>query len=69
MWTAKWILDAYKEGTEAVKLEMYMAYPDLRRYFEEFEALPQELSKEKADLIDDRSAGAWFSHRYRLVRG
>jgi hypothetical protein len=69
MWTAKWILDDYEAGNEAVRLEMYMAYPDLRRYFEEFEARPTNPVVQKADPASEKPAGVWWNHCCRLVRG
>ena len=69
MWTAKWILDDYEAGSEAVRLEMYMAYPDLRCYFDEIEARPEVFAGEKANLIAEKPAGAWWNQCYRLVRG
>lgn len=68
MWTAKWILDAYEAGSEAVKLEMYMAYPDLRRYFEEFEARLANPVAQKADPVSEKPAGAGWNQCCRLVR-
>ena len=37
MWTAKWILDDYDKGDQTVRWEMYMAYRDLRDYFDQIE--------------------------------
>ena len=46
MWTAKWILDAYGEGDQSVRWEMYMTYPDLRSYFDEIETRPEKTGKQ-----------------------
>ena len=69
MWTAKWILDDYEAGNEALRLDMYMVYPDLRRYFEEFEARPEASVGEKASLVAEKPARAWWNQCCRLVRG
>ena len=69
MWTAKWILDAYEVGNEAVRFEMYLAYRDLRCYFDEIEARPEAFAGEKASLVAEKPAGAWWNQCYRLVRG
>jgi hypothetical protein len=69
MWTAKWILDAYEEGEESVRWDLFMAYPDLRSYFDEIEARPEEAGEQKADRVAEKPAGAWWQHCYRLVKG
>jgi hypothetical protein len=69
MWTAKWILDAYEGGDEEVRIEMYLAYRELRLYFDEIEARPEKTNEEKVGLVVERSAGAWWNHCCRLVRG
>ena len=69
MWTAKWILDDYEAGDEAIRLEMYMAYPDLRRYFEEFEARLEASVGEKAILAIEKPTGVWGNHCCRLAKG
>ena len=69
MWTAKWILDAYEEGNEAVRLEMYLAYPDLRNHFDELEIRPVKSTIADALPASDKNAEAWWSFCCRLVRG
>ena len=69
MWTAKWILDNYEAGNEAVRLEMYMAYPDLRSCFEGLDSRSDEAGGEETGLAAEKTAGMWWNHCYRLVRG
>jgi len=69
MWTAKWILDAYEEGDQTVRWEMYMAYRDLRLYFDEIEARPEEAGEPRAVWVDEKPAGARWNLCARLVKG
>ena len=68
MWTAKWILDVYEEGGQALRSEMYMNYRDLRAYFDEIESRPAKAGEKGAIQTSERSAGAWWAHCCRLVR-
>jgi len=69
MWTAKWILDSYEKGDESVRWDLYMAYPDLRCYFDELDVLPA-VSGEQKDVSDTgKSDETWWSHCCRPVRG
>ena len=69
MWTAKWILDAYEEGDQSVRGEMYMTYRDLRFYFDEIEARPDGAGEQKAGWFAERPAGARWNPCSRLVKG
>ena len=69
MWTAKWILDAYGEGDQSVRWEMYMTYPDLRSYFDEIETRPEKTGKQADSSLAEKPAVSWYSHCCRLVRG
>jgi hypothetical protein len=69
MWTAKWILDAYEEGEEPVRFDLYMAYPDLRSYFDEIEARSNKAVLQLDDQSDEKAAKAWWFECCRLVRG
>jgi len=69
MWTAKWILDAYEAGDQSVRGEMYMIYRDLRCYFDEIEVRSEGLRKQKAGWGAEKTAGARWNTRSRLVKG
>ena len=69
MWTAKWILDAYEEGDQSVRWEMYMTYRDLRCYFDEIEARPKGVVEQKAGWVAEKVSGARWNLCARLVRG
>ena len=68
MWTAKWILDAYEEGKESVRWDLYMAYPDLRGYFDEIEARPSGAGDQKASPVAEKPAEARWNLYARLVK-
>jgi len=69
MWTAKWILDAYEEGEESVRWDLYMVYPDLRSYFDEIEVRNEGTGEQKADRVADKPAVARWNLCSRLVKG
>jgi len=69
MWTAKWILDDYEEGGQALRSEMYMNYRDLRACFDEMDARPRKAVEQAAERNNEKHVGAWWSHCCRLVRG
>jgi len=69
MWTAKWILDTYEGGDGTARSDMYMIYRDLRGYFDEIEARPENRSGPGATPEAGKTAGSWLSQHLRLVRG
>jgi hypothetical protein len=69
MWTAKWILDAYEEGDESARGDLYMTYRDLRPCFDEMENSAQGKDKSKPGDLAERSAGPWWHYCARLVKG
>ena len=68
MWTAKWILDTYEDGSEAVRLEMYLTYPDLRCYFDELDIRPEKPVEAGPAPASGKSAVTWWSQCCRLVK-
>lgn len=69
MWTADWILDEYKKGTQSVRWDMYMNYPGLRNYFNEVEARSSECGEDDASHpAEVRSATKWNLYT-RLIKG
>lgn len=69
MWTAKWILDEYEAGNEAVRLDMFLVYSDLRSYFEEIDARNEKADEQRSEGMTEKPDGAWWSHCCRLVKG
>ncbi len=69
MWTAKWILDAYEKGDRSAQWDMYMTYRDLRCYFDEIEARPEEASEQKTGLVGEKPVGAKWNLYSRMVKG
>ena len=69
MWTAKWILDAYEDGDESIRWEMYMTYRDLRLYFDEIETRPEKAVEQMAGLAAEKPVGARWNLYSRLVKG
>lgn len=65
MWTAKWILDAYKNGNEDLRWEMYMAYRDLRHHFDELEAG----SGHREITVPDKPRKVRWNPCARLIKG
>ena len=69
MWTAKWILDAYSDGDESVRWDLYMTYPDLRSHFDELETRPVKGDSPECDPESPKPSQAWWSYCWRMVRG
>jgi hypothetical protein len=69
MWTAKWILDAYVEGEESDRLDLYMAYPNLRSYFDEIEARPEGPGEQNPGRVADKPEKTRWNPCSRLVKG
>ena len=69
MWTPKWILDAYTEGDEAVRWELYMTYRDLRRCFDEMERGLEKKEVPRRDRCAGKNEGKRFNLGSQLVKG
>lgn len=69
MWTARWILDAYEQGAQPVRWDMYMAYPELRSYFDEIETRFEEPAEVRADHLVDNRSGTKGNLCTRLAKG
>ncbi len=69
MWTAKWILDLYEEGDEAVRWDLYMLYPELRGYFDRAEARLQQSGEENTGRAREKKSRPGWNPCARLVKG
>lgn len=69
MWTARWILDNYDKGDETVRWDLFLAYPELRNYFEEVEGRPDAAVTRTRAPVVEKQRETWWSHCCKMVRG
>ncbi len=69
MFTAKWILDAYEEGNNTVRWELYMTYRDLRPFFDEIEAEQEKQPKRKEKTAGEKPSKIRWNFSNRLAKG
>lgn len=68
MRAANWILDYYEKGDDTVRWDLYMAYPDLRDYFDEIEGRISVYSDQDATAPGKPHHATWWSHCCRMVK-
>lgn len=69
MLTAKWILDAYEEGNDTVRWELYMAYRDLRPFFDEMEASQRVQPRQKKKSTAEKLSRIRWNFNARMAKG
>lgn len=69
MFTAKWILDAYEEGNNTVRWELYMTYRDLRPFFDEIEAEKDKQPRRAEKAAGERPSRIRWNLSNRLAKG